>query len=377
MAGIYIHIPFCRSRCSYCDFYKTTNIAIKSDFIESLKKEIFFRRSFLGDSVIKSLYFGGGTPSTLSIDEFYEIFETLKGYFDFSNIEEITVELNPDDVNIDYLKGLSALGVNRISYGVQSFHNRYLKMVCRRHDSKQALEAILLSKLAGIDNISIDLIYGLPGLSLDEWHRDVNLFLSLDVPHLSAYHLIFEEGTLMTSQLKKGLFVEASEDESKEQFLLLRNTLLKNGFEHYEISNFALPEKYSKHNSSYWSGEKYLGLGPSAHSFDGKKRYWNLADLDGYIFELNQGDCKFFDCEELTEKDIYNELVMLGLRTQRGICQTDLMEKVSVYFQNYFFKVIKTKIDCGEIIFTGSHYCIANDLFLISDKIISDLFFVD
>lgn len=271
MAGIYIHIPFCRSRCSYCDFYKTTNIAIKSDFIESLKKEIFLKRTFLNGAVVRSLYFGGGTPSVLSVEEFADIVSELKLNFDLSNLDEFTVELNPDDVSLEFLKGLSALGINRVSYGVQSFHDRYLKMVCRRHDAKQALEAIRLTQSVGIDNISIDLIYGLPGLSLAEWQRDIDLFLSLKVPHLSAYHLIFEEGTLMTDQLKRGLFSEATEDESKEQFLALRNTLLNHGFLHYEISNFSLPDKSSKHNSSYWSGEPYLGLGPSAHSFDGKK----------------------------------------------------------------------------------------------------------
>ena len=377
MAGIYIHVPFCRSRCSYCDFYKTTNIAIKSDFIESLKKEIFLKRTFLNGAVVRSLYFGGGTPSVLSVEEFADIVSELKLNFDLSNLDEFTVELNPDDVSLEFLKGLSALGINRVSYGVQSFHDRYLKMVCRRHDAKQALEAIRLTQSVGIDNISIDLIYGLPGLSLAEWQRDIDLFLSLKVPHLSAYHLIFEEGTLMTDQLKRGLFSEATEDESKEQFLALRNTLLNHGFLHYEISNFSLPDKSSKHNSSYWSGEPYLGLGPSAHSFDGKKRYWNLSDVEGYIQLLQSGEGAIIESEELSEKDIYNELVMLGLRTQRGISQADLFEKVSLFYQNYFLKVIKPRIDSGEICFNGTHYFIADDLFLISDKIISDLFYVE
>lgn len=377
MAGIYIHIPFCRSRCSYCDFYKSTNIAIKSDFIDSLKKEIFFRRSFLEHSLVRSLYFGGGTPSVLTVAEFGDVLTELKMFFDFSTLEEFTVELNPDDVTLDYLKGLARLGVNRVSYGVQSFHDHYLRMVCRRHDSAQALEAVRLTKLAGIENISIDLIYGLPGLTIEEWCHDVDLFLSLNVPHLSAYHLIFEEGTLMTSQLNKGLIVEATEDESKEQFLLLRNNLLKNGFEHYEISNFSKPQKYSKHNSSYWSGELYLGLGPSAHSFDGKKRYWNVSNVESYIEYLDKGDGVFFECEELTDKDIYNELVMLGLRTQKGISRKDMFDKVSLFYQNYFLKMIQPKIDGGEICFDGLRYFIPDDLFLISDKIISDLFYVE
>ncbi len=378
MAGIYIHIPFCKKRCSYCDFYKDTNISIKSDFIESLKREFSFRASFFkSNTVITTLYFGGGTPSVLNLDEFKEIILELNRIFDLSKIEELTVELNPDDVSLEYLSGLKNLGVNRVSFGVQSFHDKYLKMIRRRHDSHQALEAVSLCKLVGIDNISIDLIYGLPGLTLEEWQNDIDLFLSLKVPHLSAYHLIYEEGTLMTAQLKKGLFSEATEEESSDQFNLLRNGLINHGFEHYEISNFSLPNMYSKHNSSYWKGELYLGFGPSAHSFDGRVRYWNFSDLNKYISFLNQGRDDFFDCEELSEKDIYNELVMLGLRTKKGIYEGDLKSKVSLDFQHYFDKIIKDKMKNGEIVLKDHHYSISKDLFLISNKIISDIFFVD
>ncbi len=377
MAGIYVHIPFCRTRCSYCDFYKDTNISFKREFINALKKEILFRQSFLNHSEITTLYFGGGTPSVLNLDEFNEIYFELNRCFDLSKLMEFTIELNPDDVTDAYLKGLVDIGVNRISYGVQSFHDKYLQLVQRRHTSQQALDAVRLAQSVGIDNISIDLIYGLPGLSLEEWREDVNQFLNLNVPHLSAYHLIFEKGTLMTSQLKKGLFTEATEDESKEQFTLLQNSLLQNGFEHYEISNFSLPGKSSKHNSSYWNGDNYLGLGSSADSFDGKRRYWNIANVKKYASFLQNEDSDFFDCELLTENDLYNEFVMLGLRTQKGINQCDVSNKLSPFYQNYFHKMIKLKLDSGEIQFQNNHYSISEKLFLISDKIISDLFYVE
>lgn len=376
MAGLYIHIPFCKSNCSYCDFYKTTNINLKNDFIESLKLEIDYRSGFFNDDIIRTLYFGGGTPSVLSIDEFSTIMDSLSTVFNLNSVEEFTVEINPDDVTVEYLQGLKNLGVNRISYGVQSFHNSHLAMVKRRHNSQQAIDSVRIAKSVGIDNISIDLIYGLPGMSESEWRINIEKFISLDVPHLSAYHLIYEKGTLITSQVKKGIIKEAAEDDSNNQFLMLRQMLSENGYEHYEISNFSKPGKESKHNSSYWSGDRYLGLGPSSHSFDGENRFWNVSNLKKYELGLNSGDGSFYENEHLSEFDIYNELIMLGLRTKSGVSFKKLKNVVSDKFINYFLKLVSIKIATGEIINEDDRYYISEDSFLISDKIMSDLFYV-
>ncbi len=376
MAGLYIHIPFCKSNCSYCDFYKTTNINLKNDFIESLKLEIDYRSGFFNDDIIRTLYFGGGTPSVLSIDEFSTIMDSFSTVFNLNSVEEFTVEINPDDVTVEYLQGLKNLGVNRISYGVQSFHNSHLAMVKRRHNSQQAIDSVLFAKSVGIDNISIDLIYGLPGMSESEWRINIEKFISLDVPHLSAYHLIYEKGTLITSQVKKGIIKEAAEDDSNNQFLMLRQMLSENGYEHYEISNFSKPGKESKHNSSYWSGDRYLGLGPSSHSFDGENRFWNVSNLKKYELGLNSGDGSFYENEHLSEFDIYNELIMLGLRTKSGVSFKKLKNVVSDKFINYFLKLVSIKIATGEIINEDDRYYISEDSFLISDKIMSDLFYV-
>lgn len=376
MAGLYIHIPFCKSNCSYCDFYKTTNINLKNDFIESLKLEIDYRSGFFNDDIIRTLYFGGGTPSVLSIDEFSTIMDSFSTVFNLNSVEEFTVEINPDDVTVEYLQGLKNLGVNRISYGVQSFHNSHLAMVKRRHNSQQAIDSVRIAKSVGIDNISIDLIYGLPGMSESEWRINIEKFISLDVPHLSAYHLIYEKGTLITSQVKKGIIKEAAEDDSNNQFLMLRQMLSENGYEHYEISNFSKPGKESKHNSSYWSGDRYLGLGPSSHSFDGENRFWNVSNLKKYELGLNSGDGSFYENEHLSEFDIYNELIMLGLRTKSGVSFKKLKNVVSDKFINYFLKLVSIKIATGEIINEDDRYYISEDSFLISDKIMSDLFYV-
>lgn len=377
MAGIYIHIPFCKTRCSYCDFYKTTNLKLKSDFIASLKEEILLRRFFFKNQPITTLYFGGGTPSVLSVDEFDDIKKSLYSIFDFSYLQEWTVEFNPDDATPEVMSGLASIGVNRLSFGVQSFFDSHLKRVSRRHSSQQAIEAVKMAQDAGIRNISIDLIYGLPDLTLEEWNDNISQFLSLSVPHLSAYHLIYEEGTLMTKQMKKGLFKEATDDESNQQFLLLRSRLIEKGYEHYEISNFSLPGLESKHNSAYWSGDTYLGLGPSSHSFDGKKRFWNVSNIHAYCKKMVSGDDSIVKYEDLGESDIYNELIMLGLRTKRGIDEKRVESDLSDFFKTYFYKHIETKLQAGEIVYSGTHYSIPSQCFLISDKIISDLFYVE
>ncbi|MEG1587164.1 MAG: radical SAM family heme chaperone HemW, partial [Bacteroidales bacterium] len=269
MAGIYIHIPFCKTRCLYCDFFSNTRMDKKNAFIATLCKEIENRKTYLGDATIKTLYFGGGTPSQLEEADFRQIFTTLKNCFDLSQCHEITLEANPDDLSESYIAMLRTLPFNRISIGIQSFSDRDLKFLNRRHDAQQAIRAVNNCKQAGFDNISIDLMYGLPGQTPDEWEKNLETALSLNIQHISSYHLIYEEGTALYRLLERGKVNPVDEESSLQMFRTLIDTLRKKGFVQYEISNFARDERYSMHNTSYWTGDKYLGLGPGAHSFDG------------------------------------------------------------------------------------------------------------
>ncbi len=270
MAGIYIHIPFCRQKCYYCDFYKTVNTSLTVKFLPALESEIILRKGYLESETIETIYFGGGTPSVLTESELADILQTLHQQYSISCDAEITFEANPDDLSIEYLQGLKRTGVNRLSIGIQSFQDTFLKKMNRRHTAMQAVEAIENAANLGFDNISVDLIYGLPGLSSTAWKKDLKQVFKLPVQHLSAYHLTYHEGTAFYTWLKKGALKELKEAQSVSQFEILVEQAEKNGFEQYEISNFAKDRLYSKHNSSYWLGTKYLGLGPSAHSFNGK-----------------------------------------------------------------------------------------------------------
>ena len=375
MAGIYIHVPFCYSRCSYCDFYKTTDQSLKHEYIKAICKEIDLNAQFFLNNEVNTLYFGGGTPSTLNCDELALIFEALKNSMKNFSPAEITLEVNPDDVNDVYVAGLTLLGVNRISMGIQSFYDDHLRKMNRRHNSRQAVEAVRILKAHDIKNISIDLIYGLPYMSFDQWKSNVQKAIDLDVAHISAYHLTFEKGTPYYDYLKKGIFKEIEEDDSVRQFDYLVEQMEQNGFINYEISNFCKPGLQSNHNSNYWTGEKYLGLGPSAHSFDGNKRLWNVRDLQKYC-DLVQNDEIYFEEEELTPIDRYNELVMLGLRTREGIDVNRLKKVLSTELDIYFQSEIKHQIEQGNIKIVDHYYSVADDKRFITDRIISELFYI-
>jgi oxygen-independent coproporphyrinogen III oxidase len=282
VAGIYIHIPFCRQKCYYCDFYKTVNSSHTGKFLSALKLEILKRHNYIRGENIRTVYFGGGTPSVLTEGELNEILDVLNVHFHIEKGAEITFEANPDDLTPVYLQTLKRAGINRLSIGIQSFFDIHLRKMNRRHDSQQAVCAIDDAFEAGFENISTDLIYGLPGLTLQQWEESLRKMFSLPVAHLSAYHLTYHEGTAFYTWLKKGTLKELSENESVKQFNLLLDEASRAGFEQYEISNFARNGMYSKHNMAYWSGTKYLGLGPSAHSFNGASRQWNIAHIDAY-----------------------------------------------------------------------------------------------
>jgi len=372
MAGIYLHIPFCFKRCDYCDFFKTTNISLKSEFLNVLEKEIDKNSDFIDNATIETIYFGGGTPSALNVSEVKNILDLiLINEKNRNAIKEITFELNPDDGSHQYLNELKKTDINRLSIGIQSFDDRLLKLLNRRHNVGQARVVVENARKAGFENISIDLMYGLPTMDMETWIRSIDEAINLHVEHISAYHLTYEKGTVFNKKLKRGIFNEIPEEKSVEQFKILIDKLKKAGYEHYEISNFSLPAKKSKHNSSYWSGSKYIGLGPSAHSFDGTKRYWNVSDMSRYL------NGEFTEKEEiLTDADRYNEMVMLRLRTSEGLSE-DGLNMMQTKYQNYFLDSVKKHITTGNVVFDKGRYFISTRGIFISDFIISELFIYD
>ncbi|TAJ11215.1 radical SAM family heme chaperone HemW [Marinilabiliaceae bacterium JC017] len=376
MAGIYIHIPFCYKRCHYCDFYKSTNFSLKNEYLKSLFLEIESRKDFLKNESIQTVYFGGGTPSVLTVVEIDEILNKLRAVFDLSAVKEITLEMNPDDALPQYLGELRKIGINRLSVGIQSFNDQLLTLLNRRHDTRQAENVISMMREAGFDNFSIDLMYGLPSMDIDTWKASVNKAIGFNPPHISAYHLTFEKGTRFYEKLKQGLLKEASEDESLQQFQFLVQTLKANGYDHYEISNFAKPGKQSQHNSSYWAGLSYLGLGPSAHSFDGKMRQWNISDINTYITGLSEVK-DIFESETLSLTDIYNELIMIQLRTAKGLDLELMQNKVGEKLFTQFMTSIKKHETNGNVVLQDGFYRVRKERLFVTDNIIADLFYCE
>jgi oxygen-independent coproporphyrinogen III oxidase len=317
MAGIYIHIPFCKQACHYCNFHFSTSMKLKNDFLPALLKEMTLRRDYLKGEKVNTVYFGGGTPSLLSAAQLGAIIRELHKQFSIAAEAEITFEANPDDINASRLTAWKIFGINRLSIGIQSFYKEDLAWMNRAHNEIQAIECIKVAQDAGFDNMSVDLIYGTPTLSDEHWINNLTTAVSLNIPHLSCYALTVEPGTALDSMTKKKKVSPVSSDDQARQFSLMTQFLASKGYEHYEISNFALPGKKSRHNSSYWSGEKYLGLGPSAHSFDGSSRQWNVANNALYIKSLASEKVPF-EQEFLTQTQRFNEYVMTSLRTMEG-----------------------------------------------------------
>ncbi len=375
MFGIYIHIPYCYSKCGYCDFYSIIRLTDKNDFIVALTAEINQRCKEIND-LPTSIYFGGGTPSMLSLDDFKRIFDSLRTHFDFSAVKEITVEVNPDDVTLSFIEGLAKLGVNRISMGIQSFNNRLLKFMNRRHNNVQAVNAVKNIKDAGISNISIDLIYGIPGMQQSEWVDSIEQAIALNVPHISAYHLTFEPNTPFYKRLQNQEIQEINDEDSVTQYQTLVDVLKQNGYIDYEISNFCKPNFESKHNSNYWTGNSYLGLGPSAHSYHKNVRRWNISDLTTYITKIESNE-PIFENESLSENDVYNETIMLSLRTKRGLNLEAFTGQYSQKYQDYFNDILKCKLSSKEVIIQNGFLSVTDKSKFLTDKIISDFFFVE
>jgi oxygen-independent coproporphyrinogen-3 oxidase len=326
MAGIYIHIPFCKKLCFYCDFYHIISPVDNSAFIDALLKEASLRKDYLENEIVSTIYLGGGTPSVFSTKELGTILNYIYKLFKVAGDCEITIELNPDDVQPAYLQGLKNHNINRVSLGIQSWRDSDLQMLNRRHNSATAVKALKETLNAGFENVTIDLIYGIPGMSLQEWTSNLDFSFSFNIQHLSAYHLTFEPDTVFGKMLKKGLISEIDDDESAAQFNILIEKAESAGFIQYEISNFGKPDYFSVHNSNYWKQINYIGLGPSAHSFNGYSRQWNVRDLKNYIKSLDTGK-SFFEREELDIKTRFNEYIMTSLRTMWGI-DLDYIEKM-------------------------------------------------
>ena len=375
MAGIYIHVPFCQSRCAYCDFYSTTLLTHRAMYVDTLCRELRHRLPELQGQKIETIYFGGGTPSTLTIDELSKILRYIKESATFHNSinQEITLEANPDDLKDEYVQGLLTLPINRISLGIQSFHNPTLRLVGRRHTAQEAIDAVLRLQQAGLTNISIDLIYGLPGETIDDWSYSLDQAISLGVKHISAYHLTYEEGTRLWRMKELGLAQPIDEEQSVLSFELLREKLLSAGYEHYEISNFAQPDYHSRHNSSYWQGTPYIGIGPGAHSYDGHTRRWNLSDLTAYLATPHGEDVPHEE-EHLTEDEHYDERIITELRTSQGIDLNKLLTDLGERYHSYCLQCAAPYIHRGQLIHThDNHLHLTPESILISDAVMRDL----
>lgn len=378
MAGVYVHIPFCASRCSYCDFFSTLRLdEVGHDYVEALIAEARLRKAELNGKPVKTLYMGGGTPSQLPLPLLARLIDGLKATLDLNAVQEFTLEANPDDVTPEWCVAVRALGVNRVSMGVQSFQDAVLRLVGRRHTARQAIDAVASLRHAGIDNISIDLIYGLPGQTLETWAESVRQAVDLRPQHISAYGLTYEPGTRLWQQRECGEVVEASEDQYLDMYRVLVGLLQVAGYEHYEISNFALPGYRSRHNSSYWNETPYLGLGAAAHSYDGTMRRSNPADLCGYIRRITSGQpaCQV---EDLAWWERYDERVMLGLRTADGVDAHRLRSDFGDKAWAHFVSEARRHIDAGNMICTDDgRYILTSDGIVLSDSVMRDLMWDD
>ncbi len=378
MAGLYIHIPFCSSKCRYCDFFSrvVNNEDSKSAYVAALCKEIELQKNYLGTKNINSVYFGGGTPSLLSIKQLNDIFTAIFKYFNLSENNEITLETNPEDLTKDFLHDLKKFTpVNRLSIGLQSFTDEELQFMNRKHSANTSLQAIKNAKSAGFSNITGDLIFALPNQTLDTWKYNLETFFSLDIPHLSAYNLTIEEDTVFGLWKRKNKIKEVKDDLSLKMYEILIETAKKNDFFHYEISNFAKKGYIAKHNFSYWTGEKYLGIGASAHSFNRNSRQWNIANINKYIEKIHKNIIPA-EKEILTDNDKFNELIITGLRTYKGININKLKAYNSVYY-NQISSIIKKYIDDNFLQKTDNHLILTKQGKFISDAIMSELLIID
>ena len=375
MSGIYIHIPFCKQACHYCDFHFSTSMKKKEEMILALAKEIKIRKVEFEKDVVETIYLGGGTPSRLQISEIKILIDEVYKHYKISEKPEITIEANPDDLSKEYLSELSKIGVNRLSIGIQSFFEDDLKLMNRAHNVVEAKNALEIAKKY-FDNISIDLIYGIPGMSNEKWKQNIAIALGFGINHISSYALTVEPKTALKKLIETGKIANPNDDVSQEHFQILVETLTKNHFIHYELSNFGKENYFSGNNSSYWLGKKYIGIGPSAHSYDGVSRSWNIANNAIYIKSLVE-DKLPCEIEILSKSDIYNEYVMTGLRTIWGISLDKIEIDFGSEYLNYLIKQSEKFLDDDLLFIENNILKPTQKGKFLCDGIASDLFFLN
>jgi len=374
MAGIYLHIPFCKQKCHYCNFYSLASNKYRDVFVDALLNELVLRKNYLTDKKINTIYFGGGTPSLLETHEINQIINMIDDSFQIAANAEITLEANPDDCSDDFLKALkNETPVNRLSMGVQSFFDDDLKYLHRVHQGSDARKAIESALKNGFHNMSIDLIYGIPGLTPEKWEKNMEIFFGYDIPHLSSYALTVEPKTALQILISKNKLQNTQEEEIVRHFEILSEATQKHGFIHYEISNFAKTGFYSKHNSIYWLGGYYLGLGPSAHSFNGTSRQWNVANMKQYV-ESDTVDKIILEKEILTEEQRYNEYIMTSLRTSWGCDVEHIFNVFGEKYSVFFNKSIQPYLKNGQLVQNENRFILTESAKLFADGIAADLF---
>jgi len=372
MAGLYIHIPFCRKACNYCNFHFSTSLKQINEMVSSIAKEMEIRAKEI-DEEINTIYFGGGTPSLLHINLLETLMNSARKHYNINDQAEITLEANPDDIDLEKAEAWKALGINRFSIGIQSFADENLKWMNRAHNAKQSITAIDIIKQTGFTNYSIDLIYGTPGQSMEGWVKDLRTAFELGVPHLSCYALTVEEKTALNSLIQRGELLGVNQDEQADRFETLMQLAADAGYHHYEISNFALPGYESKHNSAYWEGVVYLGFGPSAHSFDGNKRKWNISNNNAYIKSLTNHVLPHKE-ETLSKKDVLNEYIMTALRQSKGIEKRILLQKGGQTCLNEITNLIKPYLNTQKVVEDETGWRLTNHGKFFADGIAATLF---
>lgn len=374
---IYFHIPFCKQACHYCDFHFSTSLKYKEEMLQAMHKELEIRVNYLEDRNINSIYFGGGTPSILEADEIQQLIDKVSTLYTINSNAEITLEANPDDLNFEKVRDLRKTSINRFSIGIQSFYQEDLLWMNRAHNAQEADSSIKRVQDAGFENITCDLIYGYPLLSNEKWNSNINKLIEYNIPHISSYNMTVENKTALAHFIKQGVSKPMSDAQGEEQMLMLIDSLTSNGFEHYEISNFAKDNFYAKHNTNYWKGKHYLGIGPSAHSFNSTSRSWNIANNANYIKGIFANEPNI-EKEILSKNDRFNEYVMTSLRTMWGV-KIDQIEKDFGYdYKQHFQKMIDSFLSTQEVeIFENHIYRLTAKGKLMADHIASELFIVD
>ena len=386
MSGIYIHIPFCKSKCGYCGFYSLPSLKLKERFLEALKEEMVTRKRYLKSETVNTIYFGGGTPSLLTVSEIDDLLHLINTHYPLAENPEITLEANPDTLSLNYLQALHKMGVNRLSIGIQSFFDEDLKYLGRKHNANHARQCLDWAKQAGFDNISIDLIYGLPTSDAKQWSHNLDIFFDYELPHLSAYALTLEPNSILTKQIELGKAQPINEEDALRDYEILCRGAKENGYLHYEISNFCKRGMHSKHNASYWFGTPYVGFGPSAHSFDGASRQWNVSSVVDYCEAMSavshhcfvvppRNDAKRVqEKEQLSPEQCYDEYVMLRLRTHWGIDLKWMKREMGERFSTFCEQHAKPLVAQGRLSQTREFLYLTDQQMLFADGVAEELF---